>query len=294
MQKSPFFTVVIPTFNRAELLNNAIKSVRDQKYESWELLVIDDGSEDATKSVVEFYSDPRIKYRYIKHSGRGAARNKGLELAQGQWICFLDSDEMYRENHLERLNQEIVQHSNTFVFRTGIEYQYRGKSRFQDITYPSDLEGQISYLWHYYFPLINICIHSELAKRFTFSDHEAWEDKAYLQKVLLEYRYRQLPEYTVLVPEHPGRSILDIKDSEIKLADQVQCIKEAHAFLSEKSSDMASKISLDKILSRTIFDNALNARYSGNRRRYLELGIRAYKLKPGFRIFLKLIWYLIF
>lgn len=87
-------TVVLPTFDRAGLLERAVDSVLAQTHANWELVVVDDGSTDATPEVMQSYceSDPRIRYERIERSGVGPARNRALDLAAGDWIAFLDSD----------------------------------------------------------------------------------------------------------------------------------------------------------------------------------------------------------
>lgn len=100
----PKVSVIIPTYNRSDLLRNAVKSVQSQTLENWEAIVVDDGSTDDTKAVTAelIKSDPRIKYLYEENAGQGAARNKGLEVATGEYIAFLDSDDVYLNHNLEK------------------------------------------------------------------------------------------------------------------------------------------------------------------------------------------------
>ena len=105
----PFFSVVIPTYNRAHLISDTIQSVIQQYFTDWELLLVDDGSEDNTKEVIEAISktDKRIRYIYQENAERSAARNNGIKHAKGQYICFLDSDDQYLPNHFETFKHEI-------------------------------------------------------------------------------------------------------------------------------------------------------------------------------------------
>ena len=96
----PTVSVIIPTFNRAHTLPRAIKSVLAQSYQNFELIVIDDGSTDETASVFQDY--PYVQYFYQKNKGVSAARNHGLKIAQGKYICFLDSDDAWHKNKLEK------------------------------------------------------------------------------------------------------------------------------------------------------------------------------------------------
>jgi glycosyltransferase involved in cell wall biosynthesis len=102
------FSIIIPTYNRATFIGKAIDSILAQTYSHWELIIIDDASSDATREVLKKYSDPRIKfYRNEVNSERSASRNRGIELATGEYICFLDSDDYYYSHHLETVHQKI-------------------------------------------------------------------------------------------------------------------------------------------------------------------------------------------
>jgi glycosyltransferase involved in cell wall biosynthesis len=98
----PLVTVVIPTYNRALLILEAIASVQAQTYDHWELIVADDGSEDGTVSLVRSLSDNRIRILELPHSGNIAAvRNAGVKAGSGAWIAFLDSDDLWLPKKLE-------------------------------------------------------------------------------------------------------------------------------------------------------------------------------------------------
>lgn len=103
-------SVIIPTHNRAGFLGEAIKSVLEQDYftkitsvSGWELLVVDDGSTDGTKKIVEDFGE-RVKYHYQEHNGVSAARNLGLELTRGEFVTFLDSDDLWKK---EKISQQM-------------------------------------------------------------------------------------------------------------------------------------------------------------------------------------------
>ncbi len=96
----PIVTIVIPTFNRADFLKESIHSVLSQTFTDFELIVVDDGSTDHTEEVVREFS----KVRYVacpENSGVSHARNLGIGMARGRYICFLDSDDLWIKNKLE-------------------------------------------------------------------------------------------------------------------------------------------------------------------------------------------------
>lgn len=92
---SPLVTVIIPTYNRAGLLPEAIESVLNQECDDFELLIIDDGSKDDTRQVVAGIVDPRIRYVYQANQGISMAMNAGLSRARGKYIARLDSDDLW-------------------------------------------------------------------------------------------------------------------------------------------------------------------------------------------------------
>jgi hypothetical protein len=92
---TPQISVIIPTYNRADMLGDAIASVLAQTYADWELIVVDDGSIDDTEAVVARYSDPRIRYIYQENRKLPGARNTGIRASTGEYVAFLDSDDLF-------------------------------------------------------------------------------------------------------------------------------------------------------------------------------------------------------
>lgn len=91
-------SVVVPTFNRAYCVGRAIDSVREQTHQNWELILVDDGSTDDTAAFIasRYGSDPRIRYIYQCNAGVSAARNTGINAARGNYVAFLDSDDVWK------------------------------------------------------------------------------------------------------------------------------------------------------------------------------------------------------
>jgi glycosyltransferase involved in cell wall biosynthesis len=98
-------SVIIPTYNRAHLIKRSIDSVLSQTYKNLELIIVDDGSTDNTKEVIDSINDERLVYIKQKNQGASAARNKGIDIAKGKYIAFNDSDDVW---HLDKLEKEIT------------------------------------------------------------------------------------------------------------------------------------------------------------------------------------------
>jgi len=109
-QKIVRFSIIIPTFNRAELLNKLLLSLNNQTYKFFEIIICDDGSTDNTKEIVNNHkTNFEITYVYQENTGGPATpRNIGISLAKFDWLCFLDSDDDWSQNKLERLREYIL------------------------------------------------------------------------------------------------------------------------------------------------------------------------------------------
>jgi len=114
-------SIIVPTYNRSHLIGEAIQSVIDQSYENWELIIVDDGSTDDTRKRVEEFKDDRIRYYFIEHSGIiGNVRNVGLRYVRGDYIAFLDSDDIWLPNKLDYQLSLLKKYPHTsFVFGHG-------------------------------------------------------------------------------------------------------------------------------------------------------------------------------
>lgn len=97
-------SIITPSYNSAEFIEETIQSVLNQTYENWEWLISDDRSKDDTVDLIRKYNDPRIKLHVLeKNGGAGNARNKSLERAEGRYIAFLDSDDFWYPEYLEEM-----------------------------------------------------------------------------------------------------------------------------------------------------------------------------------------------
>ncbi len=123
MEASPLISIVIPTYNRAGLINRALRSVFNQSYPNTEIIIVDDASTDDTENVIKETKSPRIIYHKNKvNMGSQAARNIGVRLANGQYINFLDSDDELMPRKLE-LQYQVFLKSLPDV---GVVYSYCG------------------------------------------------------------------------------------------------------------------------------------------------------------------------
>ena len=115
------FSVIIPAYNAEKFIANAVNCVLRQTQSDFELIVIDDGSKDGTGDVMSQFQDSRIKYIYQENGGVSAARNRGILESKGEFVCFLDADDQWRENHLDVMQQLIDTYEGCGMYVTGYD-----------------------------------------------------------------------------------------------------------------------------------------------------------------------------
>ena len=114
--KKIFFSVVIPTFNMESFLRKSIKSVLNQSYKNFEIIVIDNFSKDNTKKLIKNFKNKKIKFFQIKNGGViGKSRNLGIKKSKGNWIAFLDADDLWLKNRLYVLKKKIESKKFDFI-----------------------------------------------------------------------------------------------------------------------------------------------------------------------------------
>ena len=115
-------SVIMPTYNCGRFIQEAIDSVRAQTYDNWELLIVDDDSTDDTQSIVSSYSDARIRYmRNERNIGGALTRNKALREAKGQYVAFLDADDVWLPEKLEKQIAFMANKGFAFTYHNYIE-----------------------------------------------------------------------------------------------------------------------------------------------------------------------------
>lgn len=110
-------SIIMPSYNTAKFIKETVASVINQSYERWELIIVDDCSTDNTDEVMATFTDARIRYLKNEHnSGAAVSRNRALREAKGKWIAFLDSDDVW---HHEKLEKQI-----SFMKKNGYKFSY--------------------------------------------------------------------------------------------------------------------------------------------------------------------------
>ncbi|MBI4849800.1 MAG: glycosyltransferase [Nitrospirae bacterium] len=167
MSTAPFFSIIVPTYNQAQYLGAALDSLMAQTDKEWEAVVVNDGSTDGTAELLEKYSqqDRRIRFFHKKNGGTASALNEGLRQAQGEWICWLSSDDMFAPRKLEIHRDWIKQYKECCFFFTYFRLlrDATGEITDHDLWGPlPDREFQITGLFYRnYISGISICVNRE-------------------------------------------------------------------------------------------------------------------------------------
>ena len=119
----PFFSIIIPLYNKENYIENTLKSVLNQSFIDFEIIIVNDGSTDNSEQIVFQFNDKRIHYFHKKNEGVSIARNFGIEQARSNFICFLDADDFWYENYLEIMQTYIEKFPTYKVFSSAIEIE---------------------------------------------------------------------------------------------------------------------------------------------------------------------------
>lgn len=124
MPNSPLlFSIIVPTYNRETFIEKTIKSILAQTYKHFEVIIADDGSTDNTEAVVRAIGDERVHYYRKENGERGAARNFGIGKAKGDFVTFVDSDDILYPNHFQEAINLLQKHPTAEVFHLAYEYR---------------------------------------------------------------------------------------------------------------------------------------------------------------------------
>ena len=206
----PKVTVFVPFFNRELYLGATIESVLGQSFGDFELLLLDDGSTDGSRDVVASYNDPRIRLEFNERNlGIPRTRNRGLELARGEYLALLDSDDLAHPQRLERQVRFLDQHSKYAEIGTWCgfidEYGKRLSRVKRHTIDPDDVRAEMLFRC----PISNRSVMGRLAilRNYPYRpDLPACEDVEVHYRIARDHPVGNLPEVLVYGREHPGRT----------------------------------------------------------------------------------------
>ncbi len=188
---APAISIVLCTYNRAGLLPRAIRSVLAQTFRDWQLVIVDDGSADATQAVVGSYHerDPRIVLVRQRNRGLAVARNVGIRLSEAPFVTFLDSDDAYRHDHLASRMRFLRRHRDVDMIYGGVEpVGPKAKQVVVDLERP----GRMIHVSKCYVGGTFVIRRSVLVKVGGFRRMEFGEDLDLVKRIERRYRVRKV------------------------------------------------------------------------------------------------------
>lgn len=210
MSAVPQVSVVMPAYNAAKTINEAIQSVLDQTYTNWELLIINDGSNDCTLEIAERFIDPRIRTITQPNQGVATARNTGLRQARGTYIAFLDSDDLWLPQKLEK-QLSVFEKSSS---KLGLIYtKHRGFIKDKRKSFGMDIDASIGAKNDYhrllivdYIPTLTVMIKSLIIKDVGLfrEDLQGTEDWDYWIRIAKTYSLECINEELALYRISPN------------------------------------------------------------------------------------------
>ncbi len=235
------FSIILPTYNRANLLSYAIESVIEQSYNNWELIIIDDGSTDNTRELAKKYieKEKRIKYIYQDNSERSAARNNGILRANGDWVCFLDSDDKYLSNHLLMLKNLIYSQN----FKEGLYFCGIKNSFKNSLTYNLN---NVEFVLYNSISTPQACVNKEVLLKYLFNKNlKIGEDRDLWGRILTNYDLYYHDTQTIIQTEHKNRSV--------NMGSEYENLKSLLLTLKYVNNHVRKKVKLN-ILSKAYFN----------------------------------------
>lgn len=257
----PLFSIIIPAYNRADLLPETFISIKNQTFTDWECIVVDDGSTDNTREVIARLQqqDSRIRYVYQKNAERSAARNKGIQHAHGQYLCFLDSDDAYTTNYLEEMYAFLNEKNFPEALVVSGFCNWDGKNTVaQSIPLPS--ENIAAWLFEYPVSPSRTCVHRAVTEKYRFrEDIVIVEDTVLWVSMANEYPVLYLDKPLVWYRVHEGNSVNKKNNSGMKRLDGLK------KFFKDPLSDILPKPLKRKIMSDCYFSIGQFYFYNGEK-----------------------------
>lgn len=220
---APLFSIVVPCYNRADILPATIAAILKQTYSDFELIIVDDGSRDNAREVVAGIADPRIRYFYKENGERGAARNYGAQQANGQYINFFDSDDEMYPNHLQVVKEFLNQNGLVEVVHTGYERLDENNRLITEMcAWPTSTNEALLYdnplACNTVFVRRDIALVNPFVEDRRLSSAEDWE---LWVRLASQFTFHPIRQKTFCLREHTGRSLNTIAPLAVQQRDEL-------------------------------------------------------------------------
>jgi glycosyltransferase involved in cell wall biosynthesis len=209
MNQPIFFSIIIPTYNRAPLISATIESILAQTYKHFEVIIVDDGSTDNTEEMVRKFLSTNVLYYKKQNAERAAARNFGTRKAKGVYVNWLDSDDILFPGHLEQAAASIAAFGQPDFFSTGFQYQTEAGQVYYESNYSENVNEDL-YKGNP-FSIDSVFIRKEIALLYPFNEDRMLsgsEDYELWLRLGARYRIYTSPVITTRFIHHDERSTM--------------------------------------------------------------------------------------
>lgn len=277
-------SIVIPTYNRAHLIENTLKSVLNQSENDYEVLIIDDGSTDDTETVVKPYLGERVRYFKIKNSERGAARNYGTKQAKGRYVNWFDSDDEMLPHHVETIKKMVETHTEPEVLN--LMYQIKDVKTQKTTSIQSDYLPHQKKRKHYliegnYLACNPVIVRRDIALKNPFNEDRnlsASEDYELWLRLLCTYPFKQSTEISSYLVQHDERSVntmIDPVKLETRFLTFLRYMRENEAFRNYLKKDYPY------FEMRNYLVLAVDLAFNKHKKKGFHYLVKAFKTHPG-------------
>ncbi len=281
MIDKPLFSIIIPVYNRAHIILKTLQSVFEQSFKSYELIIVDDGSSDNLKDVFDdFVKNNQINnwtYYYKTNGERGAARNFGIQKAKGEYVSFLDSDDLFYLNHLQLAFEFISKARQPNLFHCAYEYVNADTGAIRSVNYGTNpinssiLKGNLV-------SCFGIFIKREIAIENLFEEDRQLsgsEDWLLWLSLIPKYTFQFQSVITGCMIEHSERSVLNFTSEQLNQRANL---------LSQKLSSNSNFVSkygiktVNKIYAHMLSYGSLHLVLSGKKHQGIRMLLKAIKI----------------
>lgn len=259
MQKE-LVSIILPTYNRDWIISRAIESVLSQSYTNYELIIIDDGSTDNTLEVIEPYGN-KVKYFYVENSGVAAARNKGISLSEGEFIAFIDSDDIWEVDKLEKQVLLFDNNPSYDLCYCGVNYYHNNALERDTLSHYGLIKNGFVFSKLLKKPSIatsSVVIRAKILKNIgTFNENfKLFEDRDLWLRIALNHRIYFLPNILVKMHRFSDANNLTNQESEMKIYYQILLKK----LLTSKNLNIPDRLIIRGQLAKSLHDSAYDAK----------------------------------
>lgn len=212
-----FFSIIIPTYNRASIIAKTLFSLLSQEYKNFEVIIVDDGSTDNTEQVIKNIDSVNVFYHKIKNSERGFARNYGAKLAKGDYINFFDSDDLALPNHLSTAMKAITECKDPEIFHLNY-IMLNADSKTRDSNIGKHLLANKILINGNVLSCNGVFLKREVALKFPFNESRKLsvsEDWDLWLRLSARYKIYLVSTVTSYIVNHEARSVMTFNEQKL-------------------------------------------------------------------------------